>query len=254
MSSIPAIELKDLSVSINGNAILRNVNLVIPRGDFATVVGPNGGGKTTLLKVILGLLEPELGQVCVFGDGARESRHRVGYVPQYMDFDPEFPVTVRDVMVMGRLGRGIFGRYTSKDWEQVHSTANDLGIEALLDRPFSRLSGGQRQKVLIGRALSGQPEMILLDEPTSNLDAPSTDELYQLLDVLNKKMTVVFVTHDIGFVSRLVRSVICVRGDVFRHPTSDIEGRMICDIYGADMRMIRHDHNCSEEGHKWISS
>ncbi|AFM26168.1 metal ABC transporter ATP-binding protein [Desulfomonile tiedjei] len=238
----PAVFVKDLWFAYNGYPALENVNLSIPRGDFVSVVGPNGGGKTTLLKVILGLLRPTRGEVRVMGMTPEQARPRIGYMPQYTQLDPLFPATLMDVALMGRLGRGgLFGGYSREDKNVVSEALKQVGLYELRKKSFSALSGGQRQRLLIARALACEPDLLLLDEPAANLDAVMETDLYQLLRTLNERLTIMMVSHDLGFVSRIIKSVICVKRKVLMHPTTEITGEIINDIYGSPMRMIRHN-------------
>ena len=249
------ILLEGVSFSYNGVQVLKNVNLRVHELDFLSIVGPNAGGKTTLLKLILGLIKPAQGTVRVFGQQPEKARSRIGYVPQYISLDPLFPVNVTDVVLMGRLGRGKpFGFYGKADKRAAEAALEHVEMGEARRRPFSELSGGQRQRVLIARALASDPDLLLLDEPTANIDAALETEFFEMLSRLNRYMTIALVTHDLGFVSQYVKSVACVNRRVVVHPTSDISGEMINQLYGGDVKMIRHDHRCAEEGHEWVSS
>ncbi len=230
--------------------VLEDITLTVAAGDFVAVVGPNGGGKTTFLELILGLLQPTRGQVRVFGQPPDKASRRIGYMPQNAHLDPQFPVSVMEVTLMGRLGSGLLGRYRRQDRKIARSSLEKTGVGHLADRNFSELSGGQRQRVLIARALCTDPELLLLDEPTANVDPGVEEALFEVLRELNRQMTILIVSHDMGFVSRQVKSVFCVNRTLVVHPTSTIEGQVIRDIYGSDMRLIRHDHRCSERGHE----
>ncbi len=244
-----ALFFDNVTYSYGREPVLENVNLKIRFGDFASIVGPNGGGKTTMLKLILGLLKPDSGRVYVLGKNPKKSRLRMGYMPQYAHLDIDFPVTVMDVVLMGRLGLNSRFRYSKEDIKAAGSALCQVNISDMSNRMFSRLSGGQRQRVLIARALCSDPDILLLDEPTANIDPEIEETIFSLLVELNKKMTILVVTHDLGFVSQVVKSVICVNRRVLVHPTSEINGALVKDIYGADLRMVRHDHRCSEKGH-----
>lgn len=235
--------------------MLENVNATIDSGDFACIVGPNGGGKTTLVKLVLGLLRPDSGHVAVFGHPPRDARTRVGYVPQYFQFDLYFPIKVLDVVLMGRLDRHkAFGHYTRDDANAAREALELVNLAELAGRPFSALSGGQRQRVLIARALASQPELLILDEPMANIDPAMQSELYEVLKNINGRLTILMVTHDMGFVSTLVNTVVCVNRTVWIHPTSELTGEAICKLYGSDVNMVRHDHRCAEKGHQWPNS
>ncbi len=248
---IPAVQFKNLHFGYGNRSVLQNVNVTVPVGDFACVVGPNGSGKTTLLKLALGLLEPNAGTVKVFEKSPSRSSKNIGYVPQNPTLDPLFPVSVLDVALMGRLGRSsVLGLWKNDDKKSALDALAEVGLADDSGRHFATLSGGQKQRVLIARALASGPELLLLDEPTSGLDAHVEEGFYRLLEDLNKRLTIVMVSHDLGFVSGFVKSVICVGQEVIIHPTSAITGQVIADLYGSDMRLVRHDHRCSEGGHQ----
>ena len=244
MPPAPFIEIRDLSYSYGNAPVLAGVNLVLEGQEFAAVVGPNGGGKTTLLKLILGLLTPVEGQVRVFGVPPRQARGRIGYMPQHVQVDLSFPVTVLDVVLMGRLGRGggVWGAYGRRDRQAALQALDQVGLAELAGRPFRALSGGQRQRILIARALAGEPELLLLDEPTANVDVVGEREVFDLLQELNRCIPIVVVSHDLGFVSPYVGKVVCVNRQVVTHPTSEVTGEVISQIYGREVRMVRHDH------------
>jgi zinc transport system ATP-binding protein len=244
-----AIALENVSYSYTRHTVLDDVTLTVPKGDFAMVVGPNGGGKTTLIKLILGLFTPTAGRVSLFGKKPDSAWSRVGYMPQYTHVDMAFPVSVLDVVLMGRLENARRWRYTRQDREAARHALDEVGLSDRAKAPFSNLSGGQRQRVLIARALCGNPELLLMDEPTANVDPAAEASLFKILAGLNTRMTILVVSHDLGFVSKVVKSVICVNKKVLVHPTSNLDGTLISEIYGGDLRMVRHDHRCSHEGH-----
>jgi zinc transport system ATP-binding protein len=245
MASPLAVEMRDVWFSYNGRPVLHEVNLEIGRRELVCMVGANGSGKTTLVKLLLGLLAPDRGRVSVLGSRPQDARSRVGYTPQEAHFDARFPVTVADVAMMGCVGRswglGIHGR---ADRRAARQALEEVGLWDLRRRPFAELSGGQRQRVLIARALAAQPELLILDEPTAGLDIAVEAGFYELLRRLAQRLTVVLVSHDIGFVSDTVGKVICVKGTVAVHPTSELTGEVIRDLYGVDVRLVRHDHDC----------
>ncbi|MEA2085284.1 MAG: ABC transporter ATP-binding protein [Thermodesulfobacteriota bacterium] len=247
-----AADLKNVSFAFSERPVLEDVNLTIKRGEFASIVGPNGGGKTTLLKLLLGLYKPDSGEILVLGRTPTKSRFRIGYMPQHTNLDMYFPVTVMDVVLMGRLGLSLGGRYSKKDREAAGTALSEVEMSGAANRIFSELSGGQRQRVLIARALCSEPELLLLDEPTSNVDSEIEEAFFEILTELNQRMTILMVSHDVGFVSQVVKSVICVNRKVVVHPTTEINGTIIKDIYGGDFRMVRHDHRCSEKGHRHV--
>ncbi|NQT18791.1 MAG: metal ABC transporter ATP-binding protein [Planctomycetes bacterium] len=242
-----AVDIRDLWFSYDSLPVLQNINLSISAGQKVCMVGPNGGGKTTLVKLILGLLRPARGTVRVFGGQPTARRKRIGYAPQHAAFDPKFPVSVTDVVLMGRIGQtGVLGPYRRSDRLAAGEALQAVGLGDLGRRAFSDLSGGQRQRVLIARAIASGPELLLLDEPTANLDIGVEAEFYQLLTQLSEKLTLVMVSHDVGFVSQLVDKVVCVHGSVAVHPTAELTGELMRDLYGHDVMLVRHDHNCQD--------
>jgi zinc transport system ATP-binding protein len=242
------IELKDVCFAYKQRDILEDVNLVVEEGEFASIVGPNGGGKTTLLKLILGLIRPDRGEIRIFGKSPDQIRHRIGYMPQYAHLDMDFPATVMDVVLMGRLNKRTLW-FSRQDRIEAGAAIDEVGMTAFVHTEFNELSGGQKQRILIARALCSRPDILLLDEPTANVDVKTEENLFTILKKLNAKMTILLVSHDLGFVSKYVRSVICVNRQVVIHPTSSMDGALIKDIYHGDLKMVRHDHRCSQEGH-----
>ncbi len=237
------VSFQDVVFSYNAVPVLKDVSFSIKGKSFVSIVGPNGGGKTTLLKLMLGLLRPLAGAVTVFGLSPEKARSFVGYMPQYVQFDPHFPVTVFDVVLMGCLRKGMGpGPYGKKDKAVCLDTLRKLEMCDARNRSFGDLSGGQRQRVLVARALATEPRLLLLDEPTSNVDIAVETELFELLHDLSKDITVVVVSHDLGFVSQYVEHVVCVNQRVFVHPTTAITGEMINELYGAHLRMVRHEY------------
>lgn len=189
-------------------------------------------------KLLLGLLQPQSGEITLFGSSPAEKSHIIGYVPQYSHYDRAFPITVEDVVLMGRLGRSHF--YYSKEDKSIAAGAlAQVGLSDLKTRPFSDLSGGQRQRVLIARALATQPDVLLLDEPTASIDQQSQEELYDLLLTLNKSMTIILISHDLEFVSANIEKVICFDRKVAIHPTGEI-AQDSCNHYGIQRRRVNH--------------
>jgi zinc transport system ATP-binding protein len=241
----PVISVNNASFSYDSVSVLTDVTLKVYEHDFLFLIGPNAGGKTTLLKLILGLLQPDTGSITVFGLPPEKASPRIGYMPQHVTMDLRFPVDVMDVVLMGRLRTNRIGFYAGADRASARAALKRLDVYDVRKRPFSALSGGQRQRVLIARALVSEPDLLLLDEPTANVDAVAETELYDFLHQLSREITVVLVTHDVGFVSRYANSVACVNGTVGLHPTAEINGTMIQELYGAQMRMVQHGHHLS---------
>jgi zinc transport system ATP-binding protein len=240
MTQTPDVMFHNVSFAYNGEPVLEKVYFKVECGDFLTVLGPNGGGKTTLLKLILGLIRPQKGKIEVFGRSPEKARISIGYVPQHLDFDPRFPLSVCDVILMGRLSGRPFGPYRREDREAACAALEQVDLLGLRRRGFGELSGGQRQRVLIARALTSSPRLLLLDEPTANIDRDSQRRLYELLGELNRHLTIFMATHDVGFVSKYVKSVLCVNRSVLKHPTSRLGGKLIRDLYGSEMALVQH--------------
>ena len=241
MSAEPIMAFDGVSFAYDGADVLSDVRFTVARGDFASVIGPNGGGKSTLLRLALGLLTPRCGTIRVMGQSPHRSRARVGYLPQNVSFDRRFPIMVRDVVLMGRLGAGRgLGRWPRGDREAAQRALADVDLADFERRPFAALSGGQRQRVLIARALACEPELLLLDEPTSNLDIRVEDEIYALLSELNQRLTIVMVSHDVGFVSKYVDTAICANRTVHVHTRSELSGEVIRHLYGREVRAVHY--------------
>ncbi len=245
-----AITIRDLSFAYDTQAVLTDVNLSVRPFDSICVVGPNGGGKSTLIKLIVGLLQPDSGTVRIFGEKPESGRGRMGYVPQYARYDPQFPISVFEVVCMGRLGGSLTGKFSTDDKDHAMDALTEIGLSALANRPFSEISGGQRQRVLIARALASQGDILILDEPTANIDHESEQHFFDLLAELNQRMTILMVTHEVGFASTFFKRIACVNTKVVIHPTSALTGDLIHEMYGGDLQMIRHDHCCGVEGHQ----
>ena len=244
-NTVPVIELENVSFAYtSGQTVIENASLEIKPGESGCIVGPNGGGKSTLLKILLGLLTPDSGSVKIFGRTPVESRRRIGYMPQYHQLDAAFPVSVLEVALMGRVSSKSLFRYKKSDRQYAMDVLSELGIADLAERSFAGLSGGQRQRVLIARALAGEPELLLLDEPTANIDPGAEEQFYSILDQLRKRMTVVTVSHDLGFVNRETDLIICVNKQVVIHTPADFTAETANEIYHHHMSLIKHDHAC----------
>lgn len=243
------IEISNLDFAYEpGKLILADVNLKICKDELTCIVGPNGGGKTTLLNLMLGLLTPDRGNISILGDSPVKARHKIGYMPQYFSLDPNFPITAFEVVLMGRLHSRFWGRYSHADKQAALNALEKIDLAHCANLTFAELSGGQRQRVLIARALATEPELLLLDEPTASVDPEFQDEFYTMLSLLRHDMAIVIVSHDISFVSRQVDNVFCVNQKVHVHPTATFDNTPISEIYNYGVNLIRHDR-CSAEGH-----
>lgn len=243
-SESPVVELRDVCFAYGDQEALHNVSLQIAAHSFIAVVGPNGGGKTTLLKLMLGELTPLFGTVRVFGVSPVEARRRVGYVPQSLHFDPQFPVTVHDVVLMGRVGHAPFGFYSHEDRYAVRAALHQVGLAALEHRPFADLSGGERQRVLIAQALAGGAELLLLDEPTANIDAEHAAQLYTLFKDMTRDRTIVMVSHNLSVVTANATHVICVNRLADCHPIEAVTDGKVETPYGASLLHLHHGAEC----------
>ncbi|HPU97150.1 MAG TPA: ABC transporter ATP-binding protein [Candidatus Hydrogenedentes bacterium] len=218
--------------------VLRDISLTVRRGQCVTLVGPNGGGKTTLLKIMLGLLEPTVGSVSLLGGPPQKSRHRAGYVPQRIQCDALFPITVYEVVEMGLLNRpDIAGRGARR--ERVEQMLQTTGIAELSSRPFGSLSGGQQQRALIARALVSDPEILFLDEPTTAVDPASRAALLDLLDHTRQGRAMVLVTHDAETVERFIEAVYCVHRTIHHHPATRMDSSLLRHMTGGGL--AEHD-------------
>jgi len=245
----PVISFNNVCFAYDQTEILHNVSFNLFEHESVCIVGPNGGGKTTLIKLILGLHHPASGSIRVLGGMPHANSRRIGYMPQSTHFDPSFPISVLNIVLMGRLGRRPGSFYSRSDKAAALQALAQTGLVDLAARPFASLSGGQRQRVLIARALACEPELLLLDEPTAHVDPAMEQQVNDTLARLAHRLTVITVTHELGFVSRMVDRVLCVNRTVKLHPTSEITGEIIQEIYGSDLKMVRHDHQCSQQGH-----
>ncbi|PIU32613.1 MAG: ABC transporter [Syntrophobacteraceae bacterium CG07_land_8_20_14_0_80_61_8] len=236
-----AIEVDGLYFAYDGEWVLEDVHLSIPERTFLAVLGPNGSGKTTLLKLLLGILKPARGRVRVFDKAPELVSERFGYVPQNTNINQSFPVSVGDVVLMGRLGRGLrLRRRTKRDQELVRTALERVGMWSKRDRKMAALSGGERQRVLIARALAVDPRVLFMDEPTASVDAVFQTELYSLLKTLNETMTIVVVSHDLSVLSSYVGAVACVNRKVFYHDSAELTTEMIDRVYHCPVELIAH--------------
>jgi len=234
------IEISDISFSYNGHEVLKDINLAIHRGDYLGLVGGNGTGKTTLLKLILGLLTPKTGMIKLFGQDMQSFKDwsRIGYVPQKATaIDTNFPATVEEVVLMGRYGkRGLFHRVTKEDREKAIEAISRVDMLRYRNTLVGDLSGGEQQRVFIARALAGEPEVLFLDEPTVGVEQSIKADFYALLQKLNKELelTIVLVTHDIESMAHQAMHIACLDRTIFFHDS--------VDKYFADTHHVIHPH------------
>ncbi|MCJ7593727.1 MAG: ABC transporter ATP-binding protein [Desulfobacterales bacterium] len=241
MTKTYAIEFKNVWFSYDKTEVLKDISFSLKQGEFLGIIGPNGGGKTTLLKLMLGLLKPDRGQIRILGEEPNDASHRVGYVPQDTDFSRSFPISVIEVALMGRLSRARIGRrYSKDDREKTRKVLETVGMWEYRHRPIGKLSGGQRQRVFIARALATDPEILFLDEPTASVDAEFQTDLYDFLRELNETVTIVVITHDIGVVSSHMKSIACVNRHFIFHEGGQITQEMIDMAYQCPVDLIAH--------------
>ena len=235
------VEIEGLASGYGDDPVINDVNLKVEDDDFVGIIGPNGGGKTTLLKSILGLLKPMKGYVRVFGKPPEETRNRIGYVPQYATFDEDYPITVREVVQMGRRReKKFYQSYSDRDRRRTTEVLEDVEMVDYKDDPISALSGGQKQRVFIARALVSDPDILLLDEPTASVDRKLEKGIYALLRELNDEMAIVVVTHDIGVMSSYVTKVACLSGELYTSNEPYMDREMLEDAYQCPVELITH--------------
>lgn len=241
MSSEQIAKLDNIWVEHDGLVVLEEVNLSVGQHDFLGIIGPNGGGKTTLLRLILGLVSPSRGEVTVFDTTPEKARRFVGYVPQHSRFDFDFPTSVGEVVLMGRYRHtGLFRRYDGKDREMAESALKEVGMLQLRGRQIGKLSQGQQQRVLLARALVSEPKLLILDEPTASVDAPMQTGFYELLGELKKMMAIIMVSHDISAVSVHVEKIACLNRRLFYHDSKEIKAEELIETYQCPVEMIAH--------------
>jgi zinc transport system ATP-binding protein len=233
MTTPTIIQVDQLNFSYDAQPILEDVNLSVRSGEFLAIIGPNGGGKTTLLRLLLGLLQPDSGRIAILGDPPKKARHRIGYVAQDIHINREFPITALDVVLMGKLAPGWGRRHTIRRRDRIaaHDALEQMGMGAYCRHRIGELSGGQRQRVLIARALVTQPDLLFLDEPTASIDTAGQSEFYCLLRELNRDITIVMVSHDLMVLSSFVKSVACVNRTLHYHDHAEIDDEMVAMMY-----------------------
>jgi zinc transport system ATP-binding protein len=232
------LEMHSVSVTYEDNIALRDVDFIVNESDFIGVIGPNGGGKTTLLKVILGLIKPVKGKI-IFNSELIDS-NSIGYLPQNSTGDVNYPVTVTDVILSGMMIRKkIISRMSAADKNRAKDIIEELGLSGMERSSLNELSGGQLQRVFLGRAIIGDPKLLLLDEPGNFVDSTFENDFYEKLRVLNKRMAILMVSHDIGIISSHVRSYACINKKLHFHPSSEISNEQLL-AYGCPIQLITH--------------
>ncbi|MBU1177978.1 ABC transporter ATP-binding protein [Patescibacteria group bacterium] len=242
MTTKNIVEINNLDFSyVKGTKVLENINLVVKPGDFLGIIGANGGGKTTLLKIILGLLSPDKGSTKVFDQSPKKARRQVGYVPQYAKIDLDYPINVQEVVLMGLLGnKKTWQRFIGSDKKKATAVLEKVGLVDLAKKRIGELSGGQRQRVLIARALVRDPKLLILDEPTSSVDTKAETDFFELLKKLNQEIAIIVVSHDIGMISPYINKIACLNKTLFLHDGGEINETMIKSGYKCDIELLGH--------------
>ncbi len=249
IDSASALVFDHVDFSFGQRSVLSDVSLQVAHGEFLALIGPNGGGKSTLVKLSLGLLKPDRGEVRVLGLTPDQARPRLGYVPQFATFRRDFPLSVRETVLHGRLGLRAWWRpLTPQDHEAATQAMAATDVQDLATRPIANLSGGQLQRVLIARALATEPELLLLDEPTAHVDTRAEHDLFGLLARLRERMAIVMVSHDVGLVSRHVDRIACLNLTLTCHTAMPLAPGVLENLYGMPVRLIDHGDRAALEG------
>jgi len=236
------LELEDIHAGYSDNIILQGVNLTIFENDFVGVIGANGSGKTTLLKVILGLIKPFKGNLKFFLEDKGLPNRNIGYLPQISIFDRQFPLTVFDAIIQGLASKiGLYKNYRIQDREKTFQIIEDLGITSISTKSVGQLSGGQLQRVFLARALISSPKLLLLDEPHTFIDKSFESDFFDVLKELNKDITIILVSHDLGMISSYVKTIACVNRTVYHHKSNEINQKLL-DNYNCPIDLIGHGH------------
>lgn len=237
-----AIKIEDLSVYYGKTPAITDVCFNVDEREYLGIIGPNGGGKTTLLKAILGLIPTNSGKIEIYGQKISKNRKLVGYVPQIATMDKRFPISVFEVVLTGILNKGIspFFKFQLEDKEKAYEALEKVGIQHLRDRQIAELSGGEFQRMLIARALTVCPKILILDEPTASVDAGSREQIYNLLSELNKDMTIILVTHDLLAVSSQVNRLACLNEKLVYHGEPELSENIVTKLYGCPVDLIAH--------------
>ncbi len=235
------IKIENLYAGYENKNVLHNINLDITEKDFLGIIGPNGGGKTTLVKVILGLIKPTEGKISFFDNGTPVNGINMGYLPQYNSIDKKFPISVYEVILSGlNKQKSLFSKFTKEHHDKVKDTISMMGLEELAGKAIGQLSGGQLQRALLGRAIVSDPKVIILDEPNTYIDKRFEGQLYSLLEEINKHRTIILVSHDIGSVLQNVKNIACVNGTLDYHPQNEVSAEWIEEKLKCPIELLGH--------------
>lgn len=239
MTHQPIIQLSHVNVSYGSKQVLTDINLTINDHDFLGVIGPNGGGKTTLVKTILGLKNISSGQISYFKNGQPVEQIATGYLPQYNQIDTKFPISVEEVVLSG-IKKKLWQRYNPSDRTLAAQMLERMGLEDVVSRPIGTLSGGQIQRALLGRAIISKPDVVILDEPNTYIDKHFEGQLYRLLEDINKDSAIILVSHDIGAVLQNVRTIACVSETLDFHPDTELPEGWLESHFDCPIDLIGH--------------
>jgi zinc transport system ATP-binding protein len=227
-----AVDIADLSFDYRSQPILKDINLTVAEGEFLGLIGPNGCGKSTLLKIMIGLLQPQSGTVRVLGTTPQKIGAAIGYLPQITPLRQNLPVSAEEIVLMGRLGRTSFGfGYNQHDREMATQAMVQAQVLHLCKRRVTDLSGGEFQRVLLARALAGEPRLLVLDEPTSSVDPRTESEIFELLKAINEKITVIVVSHDLSLITRYAQRIACLNQTLTVHATEALTDDVLRRVY-----------------------
>ena len=235
------ISLRNVGVAYEGHAALEGVNLDIYEDDFIGIIGPNGGGKSSLVKAIMGAVEYS-GEIEISDILRKDNHYKIGYMPQVSQFDMRFPISIEEVVLSGlQTEKGFFGRYTAKDKELAHKTLGKMGIAELASRPIGEVSGGEMQRALLCRAIISEPKLLILDEPTNFVDNSFEREFYAMVQELSHNMAVMIVSHDLGTITSVVKSIVCVNRTAHRHDSNVLTEEQLRN-YNCPIQIVSHGH------------
>lgn len=237
----PLIQIQNLSAGYDGKVVIKDVSLTIYEHDFLGIIGPNGGGKTTLLRTLLGLLKPYQGSITFYREGAPVEALPMGYLPQYSSIDKEFPISVYEVVLSGLSSqKKRFGSYTPQQHELVRQTLSEMELEPFAHRHIGALSGGQLQRVLLGRAIVSKPKVLVLDEPNTYIDRRFQDQMYEMLGRINRHCAIVMSNHDIGTILQNVKNIACMNTSLHYHASTEVSEEWIERHFGCPIEVLGH--------------
>jgi len=233
------VKLENVSYGYNSEKVLDKINFEIRKGDFIGMIGPNGGGKSTLIKLIMGLIEPWSGKI-IYGKNESGEKIKIGYLPQYQEFDHKYPISIREVVMSGLVRKGsLVTRFTAKDRQRASEVLEIVGLKDISRRSIGELSGGQMQRAFLGRAMVSDPDLLILDEPVTYVDSRFELELFNLLGELSSKTSILLVSHDVGQIISSVKTIACVNQNLHYHPSNKITNKILA-TYNCPVEIISH--------------